>query len=746
MRVLERNGFELTEAELGLQETLFHTANGYLGVRGNFEEGYPAGIQSMRGQYINGFYDVADMKQAEQLYGFANQKEVMLNVADTQSARIFADGLPVTMFENAHDFHRVLDMDSGVSERSFTWQGPVGAIKLTFRRMASFVDLSLFTTEIVMESVDYEGEIVVESDHIGLVHNYVDPSDPRLAAEAEDYLTIVTQEASAGESYFLTETQRSKLQLASYVTHQGMSFSETKTANDRITQLFRQTLSKGQKIVLEKRAYFYDSARFDLTNVADRVKQANQKSLTEWYQGQQSYLQEFWKNSQVSVKGDTDLNDSLNFSLFSLLQAAGKDGKSNIAAKGLSGEGYEGHYFWDTEIYMMPFFTLTNPAISRQLIAYRYSILESARANARILGHETGALYPWRTIQGRESSGYYPSGTAQYHINSDIAYGIMQYYWATGDWSLMEEMGAEIIFETARTWLQIGNFTSRGFELFGVTGPDEYTCLINNNYYTNLSAQNHLRWAVTLYQKLQDSSLIEKIDLKEEEIASFKLAADKMFFPVSETGLQGQDDSFLAKPLLAINDIPKENFPLLLHYHPLFLYRHQVCKQADLVLAYFLFSQQFDLTDMKKGFEYYEPLTTHDSSLSSCIFGIVATHLGDVEKGYRYFEESSKIDIQNTHKNTKDGIHAANMGGTYLGLVYGFGGLRLSVDGVALNPKIPQKWPQYDFDFHYQGIQISVSVTKATVSITADNSVELRVFGKQYLLKKQETTSISMEE
>ncbi|EOT41312.1 MULTISPECIES: glycoside hydrolase family 65 protein [Enterococcus] len=745
MKVLEKKAFELTEAELGLQETLFHTANGYLGVRGNFEEGYPAGMQTMRGQYVNGFYDIADMKQAEQLYGFANQKEVMLNVADTQSARIFASGVAVTMFENATDFQRILNMEKGVSERSFTWGSAAGKLRLTFRRMASFIDLSLFTTEIEIESLDYEGEIVVESDHIGLVHNYVDPSDPRLAAEAEDYLSIIAHKASAGESYFLTKTQRSNLQLASYVYHQGMTFCKTKVEKERITQIFNQKIRPGEKLKLEKRAYFYDSARFDLEETAHLTAVANQKPLTKWYQEQQIYLQKFWENSQVSVTGDTELNDSLNFSLFSLLQAAGKDGKSNIAAKGLSGEGYEGHYFWDTEIYMMPFFTLTNPAISKQLITYRYSILESARQNARILGHPTGALYPWRTIQGSESSGYYPSGTAQYHINSDIAYGIMQYYWATGDWQLMEEMGAEIIFETARTWLQIGNFTARGFEIFGVTGPDEYTCLINNNYYTNLSAKNHLLWAVELYQKLQGSSLIKQIDLTATEIAAFSKAAAQMFLSVSDKGLHGQDDSFLAKPVLELNKIPEEKFPLLLHYHPLFLYRHQVCKQADLVLAYFLFMQQFDPKKMAQGFAYYEPLTTHDSSLSSCIFGIVATQLGDVEKGYRYFEESSKIDIQNTHKNTKDGIHAANMGGTYLGLVYGFAGLRLTSQKVELNPKIPQKWPQYAFCFQYHGTKVAVNVTQEAVEITASENMTIGVFGKEYQLAKQKTSIITME-
>lgn len=745
MKKLERSNFELTEAELTLQETLFHTANGYLGVRGNFEEGYPEGMATMRGEYINGFYDIADMKQAEQLYGFASQKEVMLNAADTQGMRIFAAGQPVTMFAGGRDFYRLLDMEKGFSERAFTWQSGQGQLRITFRRMTSFADLSLFTTEIEIASLDFSGEITVESDHIGLVHNYADPTDPRLAAEAEDHLSIVERKQAPAESYFLTQTKRSGLQLASFVRHHGMDWMETRKDSDRTTQVFRQQLEPGQTIRLEKRASFYDSERFDLGQAAAMTAATDEKSLAHWYQVQAEYLKAFWQNSEVSVAGDEGLNDSLNFSLYSLLQATGKDGKSNIAAKGLSGEGYEGHYFWDTEIYMMPFFTLTNPAISRQLIAYRFSILDSARENARILGHQTGALYPWRTIRGRESSGYYPSGTAQYHINSDIAYGIMHYFRATGDWSLMEEMGAEIIFETARTWMQIGNFTSRGFELFGVTGPDEYTCLINNNYYTNISAKHHLRWAVELYREMKNRSAETVVGMKEAEISAFEKAADQMFFPVSEDGLHGQDDSFLAKPQLPLETIPKENFPLLLHYHPLFLYRHQVCKQADLVLAYFLFDQAFETEEMAQGFSYYEPLTTHDSSLSSCIFGIVATQLGDVEKGYRYFEESSKIDIENTHKNTRDGIHAANMGGTYLGLVYGFGGLRLRESEVELNPKIPKKWPEYRFVFHYQGTAVRVIVDQQAVTVTAEADLELKIFGKKYPLTAQTAEHILLE-
>ena len=365
----------------------------------------------------------------------------------------------------------------------------------------------------------------------------------------------------------------------------------------------------------------------------------------------------------------------------------------------------------------MPFFTLTNPQIARALLHYRWSILDAARANARLLGHAKGALYPWRTITGRECSGYFPSGTAQYHINGDIAYAAAAYYLAPGALDYLAGEGAELLAETARLWLCVGSWYDGTFRICDVTGPDEYTCIVNNNYYTNACARYNLLWAVRAVQLLEEAGGYEadlaRVGLGAEERQAMQRAAEKMYLPRDEKlGILAQDDSFLHKPVWDIAGTPKENFPLLLHYHPLELYRYQVCKQADTVLSLFVHEDLQDAETARRTFAYYEKVTTHDSSLSTCIFSIVAARLGLPEKAWRYFGDSALTDLHNMQGNTKDGIHTANMGGSYMAIVYGFAGLRITENGLRLEPMLPAQWQGYRFRFGYRGSRLELSVDK----------------------------------
>ena len=401
--------------------------------------------------------------------------------------------------------------------------------------------------------------------------------------------------------------------------------------------------------------------------------------------------------------------------MFQLIQSVGKDKYCSIAPKGLSGEGYEGQYFWDTEIYIQPFLTITNPELSLNLIDFRYNTLPQAKDNAQFMGHEDGALFPWRTIMGKESSGYYPAGSAQYHINGDIAHSVISYYLATNDDNFLMEKGAEIIFETARIWINTGNFYKDKFHINSITGPDEYTCVVNNNYYTNISAKYHLNWAIKIFEKYKSNptflKLLQKIDLKEEELKEFKNAADKMYLPYDEElKITPQDDSFLQKKKWDISEIPKEHFPLLMFYHPLFLYRHQICKQADTVLAHFLFDDAESEEVIRNSFLYYEKITTHDSSLSRCIFSIMAARLGYMEKAISYFGDTIQLDIKDSYGNTRDGIHTANMGGNYMVIVYGFGGFKLKEEGIFFAPVLPEKWNGYFFSIFYHDRRIRITV------------------------------------
>ena len=731
--------------DLMVNETVFHNANGYIGIRSNYEEGYPTGYDTIRGSYINGFYDIAEMKQAEKLYGLVEDKQAMLNVADTQTIQLSIDGENFSLFEGEiQESKRWLDMEAGITGRKIIWCSPSGKqLEIVIKRMTSFVQLSLFTIEYSVKALNFNGILEFKSYHLGEVTNYSNSNDPRVAQDTRKYLLPMKSEIHNGESYLTSQTSVSELKVCTGVAHRLSKKGEILTTlhEHSATCEVKVPIAKNETVVMTKYTVFCDSIRckdYD-SEARFQMKQALAITMEEHYRRQREYLKEFWDNCFLEIKGDDALTEAVNYNMYQLVQSVGKDEYCNIAAKGLSGEGYEGHYFWDTEMYIQPFFNLTEATITKNLIGFRYRTLEKARENARLLGHRKGALYPWRTIMGVECSGYFPSGTAAYHINGDIAYSIIAYYLTTKDLQFMAKEGAEIIFETARLWLDVGNYHQGTFRINEVTGPDEYTCLVNNNYFTNAAAQYNLRWAVKFYELLGEAGLLtevaDKIKISETEIDEFRHAEKNMYLPYDEElGINPQDDSFLTKKVWDIKNTPKEEFPLLLHYHPLHLYRHQVCKQADTVLAHFIFEDAQSFDTIRNSFAYYEKVTTHDSSLSTCIFSIVASKLGYVDKAYEYFGDSAKLDLFNTHRNTKDGIHTANMGGNFMAIVYGFGGLRIKESGIYFAPVIPSGWEEYSFQINYEDSQLRVKVTKTESSflLMKGTSKLIKVYGKEY--------------
>lgn len=738
-----------------LNETIFHNANGYIGIRSNYEEGYKESMDSIRGSYINGFYDIAEMKQAEKLYGMAEEKQTILNVADTQGILLTLDDETFSTFEGkVLNSTRYLDMKAGITVRMVTWESPKGKqVELVIKRMTSFTRLPLFTIEYSVKSINFNGTVKLESIHNGDVKNYCNPNDPRVAGESFQHLIPVRQEIKEWKendtlTILTTKTAKSNLTVSTAVVNHlsKEAKQEVKKENHQVRITMLTDLKENETITLEKYSVFCDSIRFENCELEteEEMKRDTNVSLSDLYKEQKEYLEEFWNQSSLEIDGDEELDLAVRYNLYQLVQSVGKDEHSNIAAKGLSGEGYEGHFFWDTEMYMQPFFILTNPKIAKNLISYRYSILDAARENAKLLGHKQGALYPWRTIMGKECSGYFPAGTAQYHINGDIAYSIVAYYLATRDLDFIAEQGAEIIFETARLWIDTGNYYKGSFRINGVTGPDEYTCIVNNNYYTNASAKYNLYWAVKFYYLLEQEKKLQpicsRLHLRKDEIAEFQKAEEAMYLPYDDDlKINPQDDSFLQKPIWDIEHTPKEKFPLLLHYHPLCLYRYQVCKQADTVLAHFIFEDYQSIDTIKNSFLYYEKVTTHDSSLSTCIYSIVASKLGLAEQAYDYFGDSAKLDLFNTHKNTKDGIHTANMGGNYMAIVYGFGGLRLKENGIYFAPSLPKQWNGYRFKIHYENSAVEVEVTKNEVIFHhhGEKQLIIHVYGEEYHIKSE---------
>jgi len=400
--------------------------------------------------------------------------------------------------------------------------------------------------------------------------------------------------------------------------------------------------------------------------------------------------------------------------------------------------GYDGHYFWDTEVYVLPFLAFTNPDAARKLLRFRFHMLDAARARARELS-QRGALYPWRTINGEEASAYYAAGTAQYHINAAVVYALEKYLNATGDIEFLADEGAEILVETARLYEDLGFFATNGephFHIHSVTGPDEYTTVVNDNLYTNVMARFTMRYAARTVVLLREwnadayASLIRKTGLTDDEISSWHRACDAMFVPYdTDLGIHPQDASFLERERWDFDGTPSEKHPLLLHFHPLVIYRHQVLKQADVVLAMFLRGQHFDVDEKRRNFDYYDPITTGDSSLSACVQSIVAAEVGYDDLAFDYFRQSLYLDLADAHGNTADGAHVANAGGVWAALVYGFAGFVDTGDHLEFKPRLPASWTSMTFHLQRHGSELTVCLDEAgaVVTVTDGNPVPVRV-------------------
>ena len=486
--------------------------------------------------------------------------------------------------------------------------------------------------------------------------------------------------------------------------------------------------------------------------VQDELAAAKSEGYEKLKEQQKSYMQDFWKTADVEIKGNEELQQGLHFNLFHIIQSAGRDGKTGMGEKGLSGEGYEGHYFWDTEMYVLPVLIFTEPETARKLLDYRYATLPQARDRARILGHMKGALYPWRTINGEEASTYYPLGTAQYHINADISYALSLYLQVTGDVDYLKEKGAEILIETARVWADVGSFAEcKGgkYCICDVTGPDEYNVLVDNNFYTNLMARENQRDAVGAVEYLKEHApedikrLEEKLDFSVEELGLWREIIEKMYFPYDEKRqVYPMDDGFMMRKPWDENKIPPEKRAWLYeNYHPLFIMRHRMSKQADAILGMYLHNDLFTEEEIRRNYDFYQEVTLHHSSLSTCIFGIVACDIGYLDEAYKYFSQSARMDLDDYHNNFYAGIHAANMAGTWQAIVNGFAGVRCQNGVLKFKPTIPKEWEEYAFRLKFKGALLEVRITKdeAEFTLLEGGEISFTVRGKEVVLKSGET-------
>jgi alpha,alpha-trehalose phosphorylase len=502
-------------------------------------------------------------------------------------------------------------------------------------------------------------------------------------------------------------------------------------------------LERGQSLRLVKFLAYGWSSQRSLPAVRAQVEAALVGAKATGWDGlvsqQRVFFDEFWARADVDLDGDPEVQQAVRYSLFQVLQASARAEHRPVPAKGLTGTGYDGHAFWDAETFVLPVLTYTDPDAAADALRWRHTILPAARARASQLLLD-GAAFPWRTITGPECSGYWPAGTAGFHINADIADAAIRLVDATGDLEFERQVGIELLVETARLWRSLGFHDQAGdFRIDGVTGPDEYSAIVDNNVYTNLMAQRNLHGAVDAVGRHPDRAA--ELGVTYEEVAAWRRAADRMFIPFDEArGVHPQAEGFTDHQVWDFANTPRERYPLLLHYPYHDLYRKQVVKQADLVLAMHLRGDAFTPEQKAANFAYYEPLTVRDSSLSACVQAVIAAEVGQLDLAYDYLGEAARMDLDNLANNTGNGLHIASLAGTWIALVAGFGGMRDHGGQLSFAPRLPASIRRLTFTMCWRGRRIRVAIKGTTVRYTMlgrGKPVELGHHGEPFVLAEQ---------
>ena len=730
----------LCETELNLDViaqagSVFALANGHIGLRGNLDEGEPNGLP---GTYLNGFYESRTLPYAEAGYGYPEAGQTVVNVTNGKIIRLLVDDEPFDVrFGECRTHERTLDFRAGVLKRQVEWTSPAGqTVQVSSARLVSFAQRAVAAVLYEVEPVDSAARLVLQSELVANEPMSDLSDDPRAGAAVTSPLRSEQFSGRDTKVVLVHSTELSGLRMAAGMDHivDGPAGTETNPAEigedlGRVT--ITADVEPGQRLrVVKFLAYGWSSQR-STSALRDQVAAALAEARHTGWEGllacQRAYLDDFWDRADVELDGDAELQQALRFALFHTLQSGARGERRAIAAKGLTGPGYNGHAFWDTETFVLPVLTYTAPDAARDALRWRHATLGLAGERAQQLGL-AGAAFPWRTIAGQECSSYWPAGTAAFHVNADIADAVGRYQAATGDEAFEREAGLELLVETARLWRSLGHHDSQGqFRIDGVTGPDEYSAVADNNVYTNVMAQRNLLLAADAVERHPDR--VAELGVDSEEAAGWRDAAAAIYIPYDETiGVHPQADAFTEHQPWDFTHTAPEQYPLFLHFPYFDIYRKQVVKQADLVLALHMRGDAFSDEEKARDFAYYEPLTVRDSSLSACTQAVIAAETGHLELAYDYFGEAALIDLDNLEHNTRDGLHIASLAGAWIVAVAGLGGMRDHGGTLEFAPRLPERINRLTFGLCFRGRRLRVEVdhrqaryslrTGATLTVT----------------------------
>ncbi len=721
--------------DLGVRETVFALSNGHIGLRGTFDEGEPADVH---GTYLNGLYETRPLPYAEAIYGNPEDGQTMINVVDGKLFRVLVDDEPLDLrYGTVISHERTLDLRDGVLRRTLEWQAPSGKrVRLRSTRVVSFTHRSIAAFELVIEPVGEATRIVVQSE---LVANEPVPEqsdDPRAAATLASPLEPEVHGHHDLRAGLLHRTRGTRIRLASAMDHSVEGPDGTVTETESEPDLARLTvtteLKPGEQLRIVKVLAYGWSRRRPAAALRDQTEAALASAFRTGWDGiledQRTYLDHFWEGADVEIDGDPELQQALRFALFSVLQASARAEMRAIPAKGLTGRGYDGHTFWDQEIFALPALTYTAPDAAADVLRWRHSTMGLARARAAELGLR-GAAFPWRTIRGQECSGYWPAATAAFHVNADIAEAVRRYLTVTQDDVLAAGPGLQLLVETARLWASVGHHDMGGaFRIDGVTGPDEYSALGDDNVYTNLLAARNLRLAIDAVGRHPREAA--ELGVRDDELSAWRRAADAIHVPFdAELGVHPQAEGFTHQRRWTFE--PDTEYPLLLHVHYYLLYSSQIVKQADLVHALYLAGDAFTAEQKASDFAFYEAITVRDSSLSASIQSIVAAETGHIDLALDYLAETSLVDLRDLTGNTSSGLHLAALGGAWLAVVAGFGGLRDNDDTLAFSPRLPIGLDRIAFRLRYRGrrLRVTIGAEEATYEVLEGEQLALHHHG-----------------
>ncbi len=736
-------------------ESLFALSNGHVGWRGNLDEGEPHGLP---GTYLNGVYEIRPLPYAEAGYGFPEEGQSVINVTNGKLIRLLVDDEPFDVrYGKLHKHERCLDMRDGVLRRSAEWESPAGRrVKVRSTRMVSLTQRAIAAVLYEVEAVDEAARVVVQSELVANEELPAASSDPRAAAALAEPLVSNSHGHMGNRVGLMHTVRKSGLRVSVVADHivEGPDnlLTETESRDDLGRFTVAALLQPGEVLRLVKFVAYGWSRERSLPALRGQVEAAlaaaRQTGWEALLQDQRKCLDEYWARADVEIEGDPDIQQAVRFALFHIFQASVRGEQRAIAAKGLTGNGYDGHAFWDTETFVLQVLTYTTPGAVADALRWRQRTLALARDRATQLRLE-GAAFPWRTIAGEECSGYWPAGTAAFHINADIADAVVRYQLATGDEMFDREVGLELLVETARLWNSLGHFDSAGrFRIEGVTGPDEYSAIADNNVYTNLMAQKNLAAAADAAGRHPE--LAAGLGVDPEETDRWRAAAKGMYVPYDKAiGVHPQADDFTKHAVWDFDATKDDEYPLLLHFPYFDLYRKQVIKQADLVLALHLRGDAFEEEEKARDFSYYERLTVRDSSLSACSQAVVAAELGHLQLAYDYLGEAALMDLENLEHNTADGLHLASLAGSWIALVAGFGGMRhYDERGVAFAPRLPPGWKRLAFRIMVRGsvVRVDTDPESAHYTLESGDDLEIRHYGSAIVLSAGQTVSREIPE